>query len=191
VRHDATGVDRIGRIVEVEAYDGPSDLASHARFGRTARTAPIFGPAGHLYAYLVYGMYDCLNIVAGPDGSPSAILIRAVEPIAGLDAMRAARLAARRSGARSTFLPPERLASGPGLVGIAFGIDRSWSGVDLLAPDATLRLETAHPADPPLAASGIVATRRIGVEYAGEAWAGRPWRFVVAGNRSVSRPVRS
>jgi DNA-3-methyladenine glycosylase len=86
--HDSATGRRSGRIVEVEAYIGEDDQASHARFGRTARNAVMYGPAGIAYVYLVYGMYDCLNIVAEVAGRPAAVLIRAVEPIEGLDAMR-------------------------------------------------------------------------------------------------------
>src|SRR6185312_16601918 len=90
---DGNGVRRVARIVEVEAYIGEDDRASHARFGRTARNAVMFGRAGVAYVYLVYGMYDCLNIVTEAEGRPAAILVRAVEPLEGADAIRDARLA--------------------------------------------------------------------------------------------------
>ncbi|HEX8025018.1 MAG TPA: DNA-3-methyladenine glycosylase, partial [Candidatus Limnocylindrales bacterium] len=119
---------RIGRIVEVEAYIGADDLASHARFGRTARNAVMFGPPGRAYVYLVYGMYDCLNVVTEPQGRPAAVLVRAVEPIAGVADIRAARLrwalarkaAATPTGAAATeariaAVPEVRLCAGPGL----------------------------------------------------------------------------
>jgi DNA-3-methyladenine glycosylase len=112
VREDATG-RRTARIVEVEAYGGPEDRASHARFGPTARNRVMFGPPGVAYVYLVYGMYDCLNVVSGPEGTAAAVLIRAVEPLEGVARMRAdretrllarPRIAAgsRRTGSRST-----------------------------------------------------------------------------------------
>ncbi len=201
VRDDADG-RRAGRIVEVEAYAGPDDRASHARFGPTPRNRVMFGPAGFAYVYLVYGMYDCLNVVCGPDGRPSAVLIRAVEPLAGFDRMRAGRLAVtrrRRAGRSATGLaagrvrleatPPHRLASGPGLVAAAFGVDTSWTGADLCDPRGELRLErdATDPSDSPSAAS-IVATPRIGVGYAGPGSADRPWRFALAGHPAVSGP---
>ena len=92
---------RVGRIVEVEAYLGPDDRASHARFGETARSRPMYGEAGRAYVYLVYGMYHCLNVVTGPVGVPHAVLIRAVEPLKGIEAMRAARLEAELRSRRS------------------------------------------------------------------------------------------
>ena len=198
MRDDATG-RRAGRIVEVEAYDGPDDLASHARFGSTDRNRVMFGRPGVAYVYLVYGMYDCLNVVVGPDGRPSAVLIRAVEPLAGVGVMRhdLAALSRRRHAgrteageartvARLARVAEGRLAAGPGLTAGAFGIDTGWTGTDLCDPHAALRLERdpADQADRP-AADAIVASPRIGVAYAGE-WAGVPWRFVIAGNRSVS-----
>jgi DNA-3-methyladenine glycosylase len=160
------------------------------------------GPAGVAYVYLVYGMYDCLNVVTGAEGAPAAVLIRAVEPLAGLERMRADRLpvAQRRRAARtaegleaakarSERIPAHRLASGPGLVAAAFGIDTTWTGVDLCAPDAPLRLER-DPADPAdtVAADAIASSTRVGVAYAGPDWAGRAWRFTIAGHRSVSGP---
>jgi DNA-3-methyladenine glycosylase len=185
--------------VELEAYIGTDDRASHARFGRTARNRPMFGPPGHAYVYLVYGMYDCLNIVTEPAGRPAALLVRAVEPLEGLDRMRAARAAllrARRKAAQavsgshpdrpSRAIPDHRLASGPGLVAAAFGIDTSWTGLDLCDPRSDLRLEE-RPADE--AAPPVRATARIGIAYAGAPWTERPWRFVVAGHPSVSGPA--
>jgi DNA-3-methyladenine glycosylase len=190
---------RVGRIVETEAYGGPEDLASHARFGRTPRNAVMAGPPGIAYVYLVYGMYDCLNVVTGPDGEPAAVLIRAVEPLEGIDAMRAARLlvdarrramrheagraASRDRIARTPDTAPPR---GPGLVSAAFGIDTSWTGVDLCDPAASLRLEA--PGGGAIEGSRVSVGPRVGVAYAGEDWAARPWRYAIDGHPSVSRP---
>jgi DNA-3-methyladenine glycosylase len=183
--------------VEVEAYVGETDLASHARFGRTPRNAVMFGPPGIAYVYLVYGMHDCLNIVTEPPGIAAAVLVRAIEPLAGIDAMREARL--RRLGRRKRLddgaiardrdrlarLPAERLASGPGLVCAAFDIDRSMTGIDLCDPLSALRVEPRRPEDPEPV---ILAGPRVGVAYAGEGWAHRPWRLAVANSPSVSGP---
>jgi DNA-3-methyladenine glycosylase len=192
---------RVGRIVETEAYAGAEDRASHARFGRTARNAVMADPPGTAYVYLVYGMYDCLNVVTGPAGSPSAVLIRAVEPIAGTDRMRTDRMAVerrrratrdadgeRRARARIAAIPAARLASGPGLVGASFGVDPRWTGVDLCDPASPLWLGT-DPADPDPAVpdAAVVERPRVGVAYAGDDWASRPWRFSIAGHPSVSR----
>jgi DNA-3-methyladenine glycosylase len=201
VRQDATG-HRMARIVEVEAYAGPDDRASHARFGSTRRNQIMGGPPGIAYVYLVYGMYDCLNVVTGAEGAPSAVLIRAVEPLAGLGEMRRDRLAveARRRAARTPDglaaarerldrTPDGRLASGPGLVAAAFGIDTTWTGRDLCDPAAPLRLES-HQADPAdtVRPEDMAVTPRVGVAYAGPDWASRPWRFTIAGHPSVSGP---
>jgi DNA-3-methyladenine glycosylase len=160
------------------------------------------GRAGLAYVYLVYGMYDCLNVVTGPDGDPAAVLIRAVEPLVGHDLMRRDRLAVdgrRRAGrsaegvaralSRLERTSDHRLASGPGLVAAAFGIDTTWTGTDLCDPTAALRLER-DPADAADAVDPDVVrtTSRVGVAYAGADWAGRPWRFAVAGHPSVSGP---
>jgi DNA-3-methyladenine glycosylase len=188
---------RAGRIVEVEAYIGEDDLASHARFGRTARNAVMYGDPGIAYVYLVYGMYDCLNIVTEAAERPAAVLVRAVEPLEGAHAMRDARVAwlghRRKAGAadpdllvderrRLKELPDAALARGPGLVAAAFGIDRSMTGMDLLDAGSPLRLEPPGAVDLP----DVVATPRIGIAYAGEPWISKPWRFVDASSPSVS-----
>jgi DNA-3-methyladenine glycosylase len=197
VRIDPDGTRREARIVEVEAYIGEVDRASHARFGRTARNAVMFGPPGRAYVYLVYGMHDCLNLVTEPAGSPAAILVRAVEPLAGADAMRVAR--ELRQGARTKSAsataggsrvagprgPDVRLAAGPGLVCAAFDLDRSLTGSDLLDPAGTVRIVPPSPGEPaPLVAAGP----RIGVDYAGPPWTDVPWRRWIDGHPSVSRP---
>jgi DNA-3-methyladenine glycosylase len=176
---DAPGEERrVGRIVEVEAYIGPDDRASHARMGPTPRNRVMFGPPGVAYVYLVYGMHHCLNVVTEADGRPAALLIRAVEPLAGQSAMRAAR---GRPG-----IGDPRLAAGPGCVGAAFGVDRTFTGTDLCDPGA--RLHLAGPPDDE-AAPEIVAGPRVGISYAGEPWTGLPWRLAVAGSPSLSRRV--
>jgi DNA-3-methyladenine glycosylase len=177
---------RIARIVEVEAYGGGSDLASHARAGRTQRNAAMYAAPGIAYVYLVYGMHHCLNVVTEADGEPAALLVRAVEPLTGLDAMRAARLAANRARPVRD-VPDVRLAAGPGLVGAAFSIDRSVNGLDLCDPASPLRLESP-PRDEPVPT--IIATPRIGISYAGEPWASQPWRLLVDGSPAISRSTR-
>ncbi len=174
---------RVGRIVEVEAYIGEGDRASHARMGPTARNAVMFGPPGIAYVYLVYGMYHCLNVVTEPAPRAAAVLIRAVEPVEGVDAMRAARERRSRGPVRAA---DTRLAAGPGLVAAAFDIDRSHTGVDLCDGASTLHLE-ARPLDEP--APAVLATPRIGIAYAGEPWVSVPWRFVASDSPSLSRRV--
>jgi DNA-3-methyladenine glycosylase len=169
----------------VEAYIGEDDQASHARFGRTARNAVMYGPPGIAYVYLVYGMYDCLNVVTEPDGRPAAVLIRAVEPVEGVAAMRRARAArTRRRGppGRLENLPPARLAAGPGLVAAAFDISRADTGTDLLAPGSDLRLQAGEPP------AEVVATPRVGINYAPEPWRGVPWRLVDPSSPAISGP---
>jgi DNA-3-methyladenine glycosylase len=188
--------------VEVEAYIGRDDLASHARFGETARNRVMFGPPGHAYVYLVYGMHACLNVVTEPDGSPAALLIRAVEPLVGVDRMRASRIERAGSNRRSTSsdraaadrariarVPDEQLASGPGLVAAAFGLDTGWTGTDLCDPSSALRLERDPTTADGAAAGAVVATPRIGIGYAAEPWASLPWRLSLAGHPSVSGPA--
>ena len=193
---------RVGRIVEVEAYIGEDDLASHARFGRTARNAVMYGPPGIAYVYLVYGMYECLNVVTEPEGRPAAVLIRAVEPIEGVAQMRQARIArtrrrgppdperdarGERQAQRLAALPASRLAAGPGLVAAAFDITRADTGRDLLEARASLRLEQGRePAE-------VLATPRVGIGYAAEPWRGKPWRLIDPSSPAVSgsRPALS
>jgi DNA-3-methyladenine glycosylase len=182
---------RVARIVEVEAYIGSDDLASHARFGRTRRNGTMFGPPGHAYVYFVYGMYHCLNVVTEPEGTPAAVLIRAVQPIAGLEAMRLARSEHRRGAGRARpggFPEDARLAAGPGLVCAALSITRTDDGVDLCDPASDLRLEPAPASEP---APALAAGPRVGIGYAPEPWLGKPWRFFEPGNPSVSRPAKT
>ncbi len=157
--HDTPQGRIAGRIVEVEAYLGPEDLAAHSSRGRTPRNAAMFGPPGHLYVYFVYGLHHCANVVCGPGDKPEAVLLRAVQLVEG-------DLLAR---ARRGDVPPARLASGPGNLAAAFGIDRRLNGADLLAGPIRLAA-AASPVE-------FVRTPRIGVAYAG-AWAARPLRFV-------------
>ena len=159
-----------GRIVEVEAYEGPEDLAAHSSRGRTARNATMFGPPGHCYVYLVYGLHHCLNIVSGPGVKPEAVLIRALEIDEGRE------LARTRRGPRASEM---RLASGPGNVGQALGIDRRLDGSDLL--DGPIRLE---PRTGPM--PEVRSGPRVGVDYAGP-WAAAPLRHWIADDPHVSR----
>ena len=167
----------VGRIVETEAYGGPDDRASHARAGRTRRTAPMFGPVGHAYVYLVYGLHWCLNVVARGDAAAGAVLLRALEPLAGIDAMRERR---GRPGD-----PAHTLAAGPARLAQALGVDGSLDGHDLTS---RRRLWLASPvsdvAHPDLA---IANGPRVGVGYAGPEWSAVAWRFWLDGHPSVSR----
>ena len=164
-----------GRIVETEAYGGPDDLASHARAGRTQRTQGMFGAVGHAYVYLIYGMHDCLNVVAYDGREAGAVLLRAIEPTVGVELMRTRR---GRPGD-----PDSRLGSGPARLTQAMAVDRSLDGHDLTAGEG---LWLAAPSEPSVAAA-IAEGSRIGVDYAADGWSTRPWRFWLAGNPSVSR----
>jgi DNA-3-methyladenine glycosylase len=167
-----------GRIVETEAYGGPDDLASHSRAGRTRRTTPMFGPGGHAYVYLIYGMHECLNVVAYHGAEAGAVLLRALEPTVGVELMR------QRRG-RATD-PDLRLASGPARLCQAMAVDRSLDSHDLTQADQLWLAHSDIPAEPLEIATGP----RIGVDYARDGWAARPWRFWLAGNPSVSRSPR-
>ena len=174
VRDSANGLTG-GPIVETEAYLGPEDRASHARAGRTRRTEPMFGEVGHAYVYLVYGMHECLNVVAYKDRQAGAVLIRALEPRVGVELMRA------RRGGRTDAV--ERLASGPARLCQALDVTRAYDGHDLLSRQ-DLWLAAPEPAE----LAEIAIGPRVGVDYAGPGWADRPWRFWIAGNPAVSRP---
>lgn len=175
--HDAPGGRVSGRIVETEAYRGGHDPASHAYRGPTPRTRVMFGPPGHVYVYFTYGMHHCLNLVTEAAGRASAVLIRGLEPLQGLERMRR-----RRSVARDLPGGWTRLARGPGCVGQALGISRRHTGLDLV----TGRLWIA---DQPPERRGLRIGRgpRIGIRTAIE----RPWRFYLIGHPCVSGPGRS
>ena len=165
--HGETG----GVIVETEAYAGPGDRACHAFGGkRTARTEVLFGEAGHAYVYLIYGMYCCLNVVTGQPEEPQCVLIRALRPTLGLEAM-----AARRGGK-----PERELCRGPGKLCMALDIDRTLTGRDMTEGDFVILDGSDIPEE------RIGTSPRIGVDYAGEAknW---PWRFFVRDEPCVSR----
>ncbi len=153
------GTERVGRIVETEAYLGPHDLAAHSARGRTSRTEVMFGPPGHAYVYLIYGMHHCMNVVTQAEGQASAVLLRALQPVRNLD-------------------PHTR---GPGLLCKAMGIDRRLNGQDLLSPE--FHITEAESAERIV----IVRRPRIGVDYAGH-WAKRLLRFYIRDNPCISRP---
>jgi DNA-3-methyladenine glycosylase len=157
--HAAGGTLRAGRIVETEAYQGPEDLAAHSSRGRTARTEVMFGPPGHAYVYFIYGFWHCLNVVTAAEGVPHAVLLRALEPLTGI----------------------EDRTWGPGLLCRAMHIDRRLNGADLCGDVLWLERPPAAHLPPPRIARGT----RIGVDYAGE-WARRPWRFYDRDSRYVS-----
>src|SRR6202162_6254609 len=157
-----------GRIVEVEAYLGVDDRAAHAWRGVTDRTRVIFGEPGHAYIYFIYGMYECLNFVCEPAGQAGCVLIRALEPVAGIATMRRRRPSAKRV---------EDLASGPGKLTLALGITRKQNGADLTRSALQVRGLRDEPA------IDVGVTPRIGITHCAD-W---PLRFLIAGNRFVSR----
>lgn len=175
------GARLAGRIVETEAYLGVIDRAAHTYGGRrTPRNAAMWGPAGRAYVYFVYGLHHCMNVVAEDVERPSAVLIRALEPLEGLERMRAHR-AGRQPAGR---LRDTDLCSGPAKLAQALRLDRALDGADLVRGD-TLFLERGANVPP----RRIVAAPRIGVAYAAE-WADKPLRFYVAGNPHVSAAGR-
>ncbi|MGB8780625.1 MAG: DNA-3-methyladenine glycosylase [Candidatus Bathyarchaeia archaeon] len=173
--HENTEGTTIGKIVETEAYIGPEDKASHAYNNlRTQRTGVQFGPKGHAYIYQVYGMYFCLNATSGSlVGKPEAILVRALEPIEGVELM-----ITRRGSARSRILS---LANGPSKLCIAMGISKKQNGADLCVPP--LCIETGVTVNE----KQVIQTTRVNVDYA-EGWKHLPWRFFLKDNCFVSKP---
>lgn len=165
-----------GRIIEVEAYRGQADAASHAYRGPTARNATMFGPPGHLYVYLSYGMHHCANVVCSPEGVASAVLLRALTPVEGLGLMRARRPGARHDG---------ELCAGPGRLCAALGIDRHFDGVDLVSGSDGVRLVSDGVPPPPNPLTG----RRVGISARAGAAATWPWRYAVPGVVGLSRPI--
>jgi DNA-3-methyladenine glycosylase len=155
----ADGVPRAGRIVETEAYVGPDDAASHARSGPSKRAAIMWGPPGVAYVYLIYGVHYCFNAVCEREGYPGAVLVRAIEPVEGLEGER---------------------GNGPALVSRALRIDRACNGLDLTTSGLHLEADTA------VSDAEVRMGPRIGVDYAG-AWAQHPWRFWIAESPHVSR----
>ncbi|MGH3880291.1 MAG: DNA-3-methyladenine glycosylase [Actinophytocola sp.] len=157
------------RLTEVEAYRGGDDPASHCYRGRTPRNEVMFGPAGHLYVYFVYGMHFCANVVSLVDGVPGAVLLRAGEVVAGVDAARS-----RRPNARSEA----ELAKGPARLTGVLGLERAHNGADLTDPASPVRLLAGDPVPPSLIRTGP----RVGVAMAMDV----PWRFWVDGSPAVS-----
>ncbi|GAB3710393.1 DNA-3-methyladenine glycosylase [Amycolatopsis oliviviridis] len=168
---EATGPDGTVavRLVEVEAYRGLDDPASHCYRGKTPRNAVMWGPAGHLYVYFVYGMHFCANVVGAEDGQPGAVLLRAGEVVSGADVARARRPSARGNG---------ELAKGPAILTSVLGIDRAENGVDLTDPASPVRLFTGER----VPETGIRTGPRVGVAMAMDT----PWRFWVDGSPAVS-----
>ena len=157
--HADGGTLRTGRIVETEAYQGPEDLAAHSSRGRTRRTEVMFGPPAHAYVYFIYGFWHCLNLVTQAPGVPHAVLLRALEPVTGID--------------DKTW--------GPGLLCRAMHIDKALNGADLCGDVLWLEKPLAYGRQP----ARIARSARIGVDYAGK-WARRPWRFYDRDSRYVS-----
>jgi DNA-3-methyladenine glycosylase len=171
--HECSQGETAGRIVETEAYRGPEDKAAHSSGNRrTVRNEAMFGEKGHAYIYFIYGMYYCFNVTAGRvPCKPEAILIRALEPVAGQDIM------AQRRGARQAKTVD--LTNGPSKLCMAMNISKLQNQTDLTSPP--LYIKDA----PPVPKEDIVETTRVGVEYAGE-WKNRPWRFYIKRNSYVS-----
>ena len=163
-----------GRIVETEAYRGRDDKACHAfNYKRTKRTETMFMEGGHAYVYLCYGIHNLFNIVVNVEGEPDAILIRALEPIEGVDEMLLRR--------KINKIKPQ-LTAGPGVLSKAMGIDKSMNNVDLTAIDSPVWIELKEPIE----ADNIISGPRIGINYAEECieW---PWRFCIKNNDYLSR----
>jgi DNA-3-methyladenine glycosylase len=165
--------DVVLRITEVEAYCHPGDTANHCRMGRTPRNAPMWGPPGHAYVYLCYGMHQMLNLVTNRDGEGAAVLIRACEPVAGHAIIE------QRRGGRACANAPVML-TGPGKVGAALGLDAAASGQPLFGKNGLRVLDAPVPA-------GVLVGPRVGIGYASAEHQAAPWRFALAGSAWVSQ----
>ena len=179
VVHGSDDGDVAVRLTEVEAYAGPGDPGSHAARGRTPRTAVMFGPPGHAYVYFSYGMHWCANLVCGPEGTASAVLLRGGEVVGGLDLARSRRPAARRD---------VDLARGPARLAAALGLDRAQDGADLCTPTSALRVlgGAAPPAPSSSPRPAAVTGPRVGVSGPGGDGERYPWRFWLPGEPTVS-----
>ncbi len=164
------GLTLRGRIVETEAYVGEEDLACHARAGRTPRTTPLYGPPGLAYVYLTYGMHHLLNAVTEPAGKPAAVLLRALEPLEGVEWMEEAR------GQSARHL----ISSGPARLCQAYGLDLQWNQTDLCRSDLWIEAGKQVTEDE------VRTSPRIGCQNVPEPWATIPWRFYVAASRHVT-----
>jgi len=176
-RETADGVVAV-RLSEVEAYAGAIDPGSHAYRGRTARNATMFGPPGHAYVYFTYGMHYCLNLVCAPAGTAEAVLLRAGEVVAGLGLARGRQPDARDRG-RQPDARDRDLARGPGRLTRALAVDRALDGADVTAAGSPLRVLAGGPVPD----AAVLTGPRVGVAGDG---ALTPWRFSIAGDRTVS-----
>ncbi len=174
------------RLVEVEAYGGVADPASHAFRGRTARNAVMFGPPGYLYVYFTYGMHFCANLVCTPEGHPSAVLLRAGEVVEGTDLAASRRDHGGNGRARANGRPARAvdLARGPGRLCQALGIDRTDDGADACEPGGLVGIgpSSAFGLTAPVAPAQVMTGPRVGITQAAD----RPWRYWLAGDRHVS-----
>jgi DNA-3-methyladenine glycosylase len=165
VRLEDGGMRLSGRIVETEAYVGTEDQACHARSGRSARNATMWGPAGYAYVYFTYGMHWMLNLVTGEEGHPEAVLLRGIRPEEGIRVMRE----------RRSVEDDRNLANGPGKICQAFAIDGAMDGLDVCAAGSILFLEAGIP----IPDEHVTNTPRVGINNVSEPWKSIPWRFVI------------
>lgn len=168
------GVRVAGYINETEAYEGESDLACHARAGKTARTEVMYGPPGRAYIYFIYGMHWMLNIVAEAEGFPAAILFRSIIPCEGV-----AVIAARRAGR-----PQIEWTNGPARLCAALSIDRNQNGVDMTRTEGGLWIEPGIPVPD----AAVITGPRVGIESVPEPWRSKPWRYRFNG-KTLEKPL--
>lgn len=180
--HKVEGIERIGEIVEVEAYKGIEDKAAHSYGGkRTKRTEVMFGEGGHAYVYLIYGMYNCLNVITSKPGNPEGVLIRALKPIKGIAQISQDRF--KKSDSELTKGQYRNLLNGPGKLSMGMAINKEHYGIDLCG-DVLYLTDPGPPADQ--AEQEIVRSPRINIDYAEEA-IHYPWRFYFKDNPYLSK----